>query len=864
MTLKRTISDFRLSALAAGLLLCSAHSQAAGVLEEVIVTATLRAESLQDVPVSVNAVSGDKMMEAGISKVEDLQAYVPNLTMSETGIGTNIYIRGIGSGINPGFEQSVGMYFDGVSYGRAQLTRAPFLDLARVEVLRGPQNILFGKNSIAGALSLISARPGQEFEGLVSGTFEAETNERVLDFVVSGPLTDNIGGRLAIRKREIDGHMENLTLNRDEPQRDEQTIRAMFVWDATADLTAALKFEIGQFDVNGRQIEIINDQPSTSDTEAFNGRTYGQILDRTTIAPVPGVVLVDVDADSSVLNNYQDYKRSSNGDYSYNDTHNVTLNVDYVWGDHTFTFITGVLGYKTSELCDCDFTGASVFSVAAEEEYNQFSQEFRWVSPVGETFEFIAGAFFQHSELDFFDSIRVESDILPQLLNAADIQEGGARGERPTGGDVTGGPFDNVTQAQVAGTPLAALFQPLFDAGVLELGGIGDAGDEIVNLGTPRDFSSTTDLISGFVQATWNVTDLTRATLGLRYSYEEKEGSRSLNFNDITTGEIRAEGEVDTVVAKNFSAERHNLSGSRKGGNLAPSLNIQHDWSDDVMLYATASIGYKSGGYDARSNASPDTNEIRPLQNLDEPTPIILVGSFEYDEEQATSFEAGAKTTLLDGAAELNVAAFYTQYDDLQVSIFDGTLGFNVGNAGAATTMGIELDGRMALSENLMMTGALAFLDFEFTDFANGQCYQGQTPDYNVGGNDYCDYKGKTNQYVADYSGNLTFVYTTMVSKDLEFRGGADFVFTGDYNSSQNLDPSQQQDAYIKANLRFSLADVTAGWDVAFLVKNATDETTISYSNDTPLSNSTFGSIGHYGFIDAPRTIALQATYRWY
>ncbi|WP_373078511.1 TonB-dependent receptor [Zhongshania sp.] len=841
MTLKRTISDFRLSALAAGLLLCSAHSQAAGVLEEVIVTATLRAESLQDVPVSVNAVSGDKMMEAGISKVEDLQAYVPNLTMSETGIGTNIYIRGIGSGINPGFEQSVGMYFDGVSYGRAQLTRAPFLDLARVEVLRGPQNILFGKNSIAGALSLISARPGQEFEGLASATYEVETNERVIDLVLSGPMTDTIGGRLAIRKREIDGHMENLTLNRDEPQRDEQTIRAMFEWDATANLTAALKLEVGQFDVNGRQIEIINDNPSNSSTSAFTGRTYGEILDFTTIDVGP-VNLVTVDADSSVLNNYQDFKRSSNGDYSYNDTHNVTLNVDYAWGEHTFTFITGILGYETSELCDCDFTGASVFSVAAEEEYSQFSQEIRWVSPVGETFDFIAGAFYQQSSLDFFDSIRVESDILPQLLNAADIQEGGARGERP--------PFDTQGGPTINGVPVVA-------------GGVGDAGDEILNLGTPRNFKSDTMLLSGFVQATWNMSDLTRATLGLRYSYEEKEGARSLNFSDITTGEIRPEGEIDTVVAKNFSAERHDLKGKRTGGNLAPSLNIQHDWSDDVMLYATASLGYKSGGYDARSNASPEANVIRPLQNPDS-APIILVGSFEYDEEQATSLEAGAKTTLLDGAAELNVAAFYTQYDDLQVSIFDGTLGFNVGNAGAAKTMGIELDGRMALTENLMMTGALAILDFEFTDFANGQCYQGQTPDYIVDGNPYCDYKGKTNQYVADYSGNMTFVYTTMVSKDLEFRGGADFVFTGAFNSSQNLDPSQEQDAYVKTNLRFSLSDVTAGWEAALLVKNATDETTISYSNDTPLANSIFGAPGHYGFIDAPRTVALQATYRWY
>jgi iron complex outermembrane receptor protein len=839
MTLKRPDFGFHRSAIATAIVLCSSYSVAAPVLEEVIVTATIRAESLQDVPVSVNAVSGEKMMEAGISKVEDLQAYVPNLTMSETGIGTNIYIRGIGSGINPGFEQSVGMYFDGVSYGRAQLTRAPFLDLERVEVLRGPQNILFGKNSIAGALSLISARPGQEFEGLVSGTYEVETNERVLDFMVSGPINDEFGARLAIRKREIDGHIENLTLNRDEPQRDEQTIRLIVDWDATPDLSASLKMELGKFDVNGRQIEIINDQPSTSTTSQFTGKTYGQILDNTVIGVGP-ITLATVDADSSVLNNYQDFKRSSNGDYSYNDTHNITLNVDYAWGDHQFTFITGILGYETDELCDCDFTGAPIFAVAAEEEYSQFSQEFRWVSPIGETFEFIGGGFYQKSELDFFDSIQVSSDILPDLLNADDLQKGGANGEAP--------PFD------LTGGLLG-----------LGLGGIGDAGDEIRNLGTPRNFSSDTELFSVFLQTTWNITDLFRATFGVRYSYEEKDGSRKLELSDLSTGAIRPVGEVDTVVAKNFSAERHDLKGSRSEGNFAPSINLQYDWSDDVMLYTTLSRGYKSGGYDARSNASPEANPVRPIQNITSPDSApIIVGSFEYEEEQATSFEAGAKTTLLDGAAELNIAAFYTKYDDLQVSIFDGTLGFNVGNAGAATTMGLELDGRMALTENLMMTGALAFLDFEFTDFANGQCYQGQTPDFNVSGTDYCDYKGKSNQYVADYSGNLTFVYSTMVNKDIEFRGGVDFVFTGSYNSSQNLDPSQEQDAYVKSNVRLSLGDVTKGWEAAFLVKNLTDETVISYSNDTPLSSSIFGSTGHYGFIETPRTYAIQATYRWY
>ncbi|MGB1542239.1 MAG: TonB-dependent receptor plug domain-containing protein, partial [Spongiibacter marinus] len=270
---------------------------AAPALEEVLVTATLRTESLQDVPVSVNAVSGEKMQEAGIDKIEDLQAYVPNLSMSETGIGTNIYIRGIGSGINPGFEQSVGMYFDGVSYSRAQLTRAPFLDLARVEVLRGPQNILYGKNSIAGALSLISARPGDEQEGSLSVLYEPDHEEQIVDFILSGPLTDTLGARIAMRKRSMDGYIENLTLNRDEPARDESTFRAILDWEASADLTAMLKFELGKFNVDGRQIEIVNDQPSTN--PAFGGASYSQIL------------VAQFGADPSVLNTGLDYKRSS-------------------------------------------------------------------------------------------------------------------------------------------------------------------------------------------------------------------------------------------------------------------------------------------------------------------------------------------------------------------------------------------------------------------------------------------------------------------------------------------------------------------------------------------------------------------------
>jgi len=140
----------------------------AAVLEEVIVTAQQRAQSLQDVPVSVAALTAEKISDAGIVDLQGLSEMIPNFSINETGISTTVTIRGISSGINPGFEQSVGMYNDGVFYGRDQLARIPMIDMERVEVLRGPQGIVFGKNSIAGAVSQITAKPTDEFEGSVT------------------------------------------------------------------------------------------------------------------------------------------------------------------------------------------------------------------------------------------------------------------------------------------------------------------------------------------------------------------------------------------------------------------------------------------------------------------------------------------------------------------------------------------------------------------------------------------------------------------------------------------------------------------------------------------------------------------------
>ena len=772
------------------------QSQSRPVLEEVIVTAQLRKENLQDVPVSVNAVSGDKLLSSGIDKIEDLQSYVPNLTMSETGIGTNIYIRGIGSGINQGFEQSVGMYVDGVSYGRAQLSRAPFLDLQRVEVLRGPQNILFGKNSIAGAISMTTNRPGDEFEGSVSALYEPEYNEQVYDVILSGPVTPDFGARLAYRNRSADGYIKNLTSGKDEPNRDEQTVRLTLDWQASQDLGLTFKYETGSFDIKGRQIEIDDETPSSF--SVFTGKTYSQILAAPPLNIFPA-------QDSSVLNNTQDYRRSSNGDYSNNDTDNYTLTANYALGDNTLTMIAAYMDYDYDELCDCDFTGANLFLLRSKEKYDQSSLELRFTSPTGQTLEYITGLYYQDSNLKFRDQFYLPSDsILVPVLNI--------------------------------------------------LPGSG-AGDAIANTSVPRVFEQDSTLYSAFLQLTWNIRNDLRLTFGGRYSDEKKDASRQLSIADFNGGTLANPAPASAVYRSVFFVEAHNLKDSRSENDFSPLITGEWDLNDSVMLYASASKGYKSGGFDVRSNASPET--------------AFPAGTFSYGKEKATSFEIGAKTTMLGGAAEVNYALFYTKYDDLQVSIYDGKVGFNVGNAAKADTQGAEIDGRMQLTESLQLTGSLAYLDFEFKDFKNGQCSQGQLPDYPAtypGASvydGYCDYKGKTNQYVAKWSGNLGLNYSDTVTDALKLMANLDLIFTSDYNPSQTLDPVSKQDGYTKVNARIALGDVNDVWEVALVGKNLTDETVVTYANATPLAFSVFQAPSRYNFYEPPRTVALQGTYRF-
>jgi iron complex outermembrane recepter protein len=786
------------AAIAASVMAGASTAQAQ--LEEVIVTAQKRSESLQDVPISVAAVSQQKMTDFGIVDMENLSAYIPNFTINETGISTTITVRGISSGVNPGFEQSVGMYNDGIFYGRDQLARVPMMDLERVEVLRGPQGILFGKNSIAGAVSMISAKPTDTFEGSIRGLYENDAKEKDIRGHISGPISDSVGGRLAVLYREMDGYMDNTFLERDEQSEEELFVRGSLQWHASDTFVANLKISHATFDVEGRNIEVYNSIGTPDHLTVLNA------LQGALGRPEVGGTL--------------NYKRDNNGDFSDNTVDNATLRMDWDLAPFTVTSITGMVDYEYDEKCDCDFTGALVFDADFEEEYSQFSQELRLTSPGGETLDYIAGVFYQTSELDFTDSINlVDGTIITNVLNGA---------APPLA------PFANLAASQ-------------------------------------RSYASDSDLWAVFAQVTWNISDSWRLTVGGRYTDESKDGSREQshvsgpNFGGSTLppglGDSALSGAYNTMFGL-FGIEPYDqIKGDIDKSAFTPVVTVQWDVLEDTMLYATWTKGFKSGGFDARSNAHPDpavVNATNALSGAD------LVGSFEFDEEEANSAELGAKMRFAGGMAELNAALFMTEYTDLQVSQFDGALGFNVTNAGEASIQGVELDSRWAITDALTLSGSVAYLDFEYDSFPNSQCHFGQAPN----SPDFpglCDVKGKRKEYTPEWTANLSADWRKPLGDSLELRAGVDVNYTDDYLYAANLDPNSKQDAHAIWNARIALASASDSWELAVLGRNLSDELVTNFGGNTPLGGILTGGGGnsYYAFVNRPRNIAVQFSYNF-
>ncbi len=396
---------FRSTPIAAALLALAASPLAGAqvVLEEVIVTAQKRAESLQDVPISVSAIQGSKIQDAGIPNMAALADYVPNLFISDAPVSTNIYMRGMGSSNNQAFEQSVGMYIDGIYMGRGRQYRAPFMDIERVEVLRGPQGTLFGRNTVAGAISILTANPGLD-ENL-NGRLDvsAETNDGYIgEGMVSGAVNDSLALRLAGRYRDTQGYVDNQFLNDDEPELEEWNYRFTLVWQPSDDLDVNFKYGQSNLDRTGvaSGVTIYADQ-ATRDAVFPNRDAFADIAYALTDSFYPQISDV-VNEDFTILKDNNlgpsggaqgvavgQYEESSD-----QDTDNGVLTINYALDDYDITAISGYSSYDYVDGCDCDWLPLQFIGRDDDQQFDQWSQEIRIASDGGNFFDFIAGAYY--------------------------------------------------------------------------------------------------------------------------------------------------------------------------------------------------------------------------------------------------------------------------------------------------------------------------------------------------------------------------------------------------------------------------------------------------------------------------------------
>lgn len=334
------------------------------ILEEIIVTAQKREQSLIQVPLSVAVVTGETIQDFKVYTFDELDRWVPNFWVNDSPGNNTVYIRGIGT--TPGnlaFEQSVTLFVDGVYAGRARQFMSPFLDVERVEVLRGPQGALVGTNTSAGAVSVTTAKPTDAFSARASFGYEFENESYEVTGYISGPLSDTLQGRLALRYEDIGGFLTNTVTGAEEPESENFIVRGSLAWQPGQNWDILGKIEATNFDTEGSAFQRIRPPDEIWDHEKETAG-FGQIDD------------------------------------DKNDALNATLTINYGWGEHILTSITAYSEYDFTKHIHADQGPTDVWFTTFSEDFSQISQELRLISPAGETIEYIVGAYYHTNEVD--------------------------------------------------------------------------------------------------------------------------------------------------------------------------------------------------------------------------------------------------------------------------------------------------------------------------------------------------------------------------------------------------------------------------------------------------------------------------------
>ena len=805
------------------------------VLDEITVTARRREENLQTVPIAISVVQGDVLDSTGTVNTQSLANLVPALYYNSANPRNTAYtIRGLGSNTlsvsaaNDGIEPGVGFYVDGVYHARPATAAFDFTDIDSIEVLRGPQGTLFGKNTTGGAINIISRAPtfDPEFAGEVS---YGEYQYMQAKASYSGGITDRVAGRISGQITKRDGFITNVTNGRKLNGVNNVALRAQVLVEANDDLRFRLIADVSDFDSDCcTQTYLRVGASLRGAARQFAGLVAG--LPQHGLSPyTPASInvydrLSDIDAPLHV------------------DTQDggASLNTDWNLGSATLTSITAWRYWDWDVANDRDYTGIPIQLVQRiPSRQDQYSEELRIASNGGGVFDYVAGVYFFTQEINGKPTSVYGPASAYWLISTTTF----AAADRP----------DNLTT------------------------GYGQFGDS----------HFTMNSYAAFGEANYHITPQLTATLGLRYTYEHKKGRYSTTVSGGLPFSTLSDPVTCTALTNATLNNRDNAKLSLfrpqcyqvkdNGGNVSGRANIAYQVTDDVMTYATYARGYKAGGL--------NMSGLQLTGGTGAGANLPAISTAKIGDEQNNTYELGLKSSLFGGRATANLAGYWTVVKNFQANIATPVTGNNAAplrtfpaNIPEVQVKGVEADFAARLFSGFTARASLSYADGEYTNYPEGPCpLEWQNPNA-TGGCQPLTPPASLAIQTSNPRGNPTvagaYVLTGLPLAGLSKWSGSlgvdyavpagpgEVVLSADYNfrSRYNADTTNSQYTWIEG---YGTVNASIGyrfdthWDVKVFARNLFDENYI-----TALTIQTGNSGLILGQAGDPRMFGLTVRFR--
>ncbi len=810
--------------------------------DEIIVTATRRAESIQDIPIAVTAILPDDLEKQGVVNIQNLGSVAPSFATSNAQIASGsvvLRIRGIGTTSNNiGFESAVGIFVDGAYQSRPGVALGEFVDVERVEVLRGPQGTLFGRNTSAGALNITNVRPDlDEAGGFINATY-GNHDHKSLQGAVNIPLAEGkVAARLTGAWRNRDGYVDiiNAAGNKigESNSVDQYYLRGQLGFEGDENWKGRIVIDHSNSDsVCCSALEVL-----TSPVEA--GGVFGLVgLGARGGMAAPNVASSATDLDGAQAAVDDRIATSSQVPNPSSKQTGITGEIEYALSDNVDAiYIGSYREYDATEVYDSAFSGLDLFNVGPADsgglppggtEIDTMTHELRFQgNAMDDRLSWLVGGYYADEKIEQAVNFGLGTDyssFVDALLIAG-----------------TGGAYPNAAILGLGGAlPVAS-------------GGVNPASARTQNL-----YKQDSKSWSLFTHNIFDITDKLDLTIGLRYSDESKDGSFSQPFANYPSCTNQLAGFNGTfppapaalngnlVVLGCFpflAPADHPLSAvlplprsfdeTFKDDELIYTGKLGYEINPDISTYAGFTHGYKSGGFNLDSTAAIGGADPR------------------FASEEVDAYEVGMKSKFMDGMMTLNVAAFLEKFTNFQVLEFTGAR-FETFNVPKAQTKGVEIESVLRPTDNFTLNGGLTLLSAEYPDDCAGDVTSANV--LSLCGNTLTNAPKTVGILGATYNGELGGDYTFFLNGALRYESDRRTSTQAFSPTTGAAVPFDVQEANTKINLRAGIGNDDAGWGLEAWATNITNEITRGVT-----FNTTLRSGSRSAFIQDPRFYGITA-----